>query len=183
MLGSWFDHDDGRICVLEQNMPCPLNVSKYLLTSLGMDTTPLTGRSWSASLLGVAAIVFGVATLGEGGGVLFGDGAARLAAGHYVSFVVWVNFLAGFAYVLAGAGIVLGRSWAARLGVALAAVTALTFAAFGVHVAGGGAFETRTVVALSLRTLFWTVVSWRVCAAVGCRGKSRLLAAPAPGAR
>ncbi|HSO35392.1 MAG TPA: hypothetical protein VLT33_22840, partial [Labilithrix sp.] len=111
---------------------------------------------------------------------LFGDGTARVAAGHYVPFVVWVNFLAGFAYLLAGAGIVLGRSWGARLGVALAAVTALTFAAFGVHVAGGGEFETRTVLALSLRTLFWTVVSWRACMAVGCTGRSRLLAALLP---
>lgn len=144
-----------------------------------MVLAPPARRSWPTTLLGVAAVVFGAATLREGGGVLFGDGTARLAAGHYVPFVVWVNFLAGFFYLLAGAGIVLGRSWAARLGVVLAAVTALTFAAFGVHVAGGGAFETRTVLALSLRTLFWTVVSWRACATAGCTGKSRLLTAPA----
>ena len=42
--------------------------------------------------------------------------------------------------------------------------TALTFAAFGVHVVSGAAYEPRTVVALSLRTLVWVTIAaiaWR----------------------
>ena len=36
--------------------------------------------------------------------MLFGDAVARGSAGNYVPFVLWFNFLAGFAYKIAGAG-------------------------------------------------------------------------------
>lgn len=111
--------------------------------------------------LGAVAIVFGLVTIFEGGSVLFVDGAARRDAGHFVPFVVWMNFLAGFAYVVAGAALALGRAWAARLSVAIAAVTALGSIAFGAHVLAGGAFERRTVFALALRTAFWSLLAWR----------------------
>tara|TARA_R110002110_G_scaffold239506_1_gene455438 strand:- start:59 stop:493 length:435 start_codon:yes stop_codon:yes gene_type:complete len=37
------------------------------------------------------------------------------SAGHYGPFVVWFNFLAGFAYVVAGFGLWFRRRWAAGL--------------------------------------------------------------------
>lgn len=58
------------------------------------------------------AIAFGVATVLEGGHVLFGGAEARAAAGDFVPFVLWFNFAAGFAYVAAGVGALLGRRWA-----------------------------------------------------------------------
>ena len=109
----------------------------------------------------VVAVLFGAATVASGGNVLFGTGAA--AAGAYVPFVVWFNFLAGFAYVAAGIGLWLHRRWAVRLALALAVLTAAVFAAFGWHVAAGGAFEARTVAAMTLRTLVWAgiaAVAW-----------------------
>ncbi len=99
------------------------------------------------------AVLFGVATVVSGGRVLFGDGAAQ--AGNYVGFVLWFNFVAGFAYVAAGIGLWLRRRWAPLLAVALALLTALVFAAFGAHILGGGAFEARTVGAMTLRTVVW----------------------------
>lgn len=48
-------------------------------------------------LIGGFAIGFGLLTLKSGGSVIFIDGPARLAAGNYLPFVVWFNFLAGFA--------------------------------------------------------------------------------------
>jgi hypothetical protein len=53
--------------------------------------------------------VFGALTIASGGRVLFVSEAARVATGNYVPFVVWFNFLAGFAYVAAGVGLWLGR--------------------------------------------------------------------------
>ena len=88
-------------------------------------------RTWAISLV---AVIFGLLTIKEGGAVLFGDEAARAAAGNYVPFVLWFNFVAGFAYVVAGAGLWLQQNWAVWLAVAIAAATALTFAAFSVHV-------------------------------------------------
>lgn len=108
-----------------------------------------------ATLAAMVAIAFGFLTLFEGGRVLFGPAAVRAAAGHYVPFVLWFNFLAGFAYVAAGAGLWRWWRWAAPLALAIAAATALVFAAFGVHIALGGAFELRTVAAMTLRTVFW----------------------------
>jgi hypothetical protein len=103
------------------------------------------------------AVLFGAATVASGGNVLFGAGAA--AAGSYVPFVVWFNFLAGFLYIAAGIGLWLHRRWAARLALALATVTALIFAALGLHIVGGGAFEARTVAAMTLRTLVWAAIA------------------------
>ena len=68
-------------------------------------------------LAAIVAVLFGIATVASGG-VLFGDGAE--AAGNYVPFVVWFNFLAGFAYVAAGLGLWLRRAWAPWLALALA---------------------------------------------------------------
>jgi hypothetical protein len=104
-------------------------------------------------------------TLREGGAVLFVDGAARVAAGDYVPFVLWFNFLAGFAYVVAGTGLVFGRPWAGRIALIIAAATLIVFVALGVHIVGGGAFEMRTVVAMTLRSVVWcsiAALSWRV---------------------
>lgn len=118
-------------------------------------------------LISVIAIGFGLLTIREGGAVLFYDGAARAAAGNYVPFVLWFNFLAGFAYAIAGVGLWMRRRWTVGLASAIAATTALTFAAFGAHVYFGGAWEQRTLIAMSLRTLVWVgiaVVAWRLLA-------------------
>ncbi|KZC24577.1 hypothetical protein RHOFW104T7_07975 [Rhodanobacter thiooxydans] len=125
-------------------------------------------RSVWTWLMSLFAIGFGLLTLREGGAVLFVDGAARHAAGHYVPFVVWFNFLAGFAYVVAGIGLWLRRRWAARLALAIAVVTALVFLAFAMHVALGGAWEHRTPIAMTLRTMVWmgiAILAQRLAAA------------------
>ncbi|MDQ1314722.1 MAG: hypothetical protein QG662_831 [Pseudomonadota bacterium] len=123
-----------------------------------------TKRSVSIRAISLVAVGFGLLTIKEGGAVLFGDAAARTAAGNYVPFVLWFNFLAGFAYVVAGIGLWRQQRWAAWLAAAIALATALAFAAFGAHVASGGAYEQRTVIAMSLRTLVWAVIAalaWR----------------------
>ena len=111
---------------------------------------------WVVSLV---AVGFGLLTIKSGGAILFGDAATRATAGNYVPFVLWFNFVAGFAYVAAGAGLWMQQRWAAWLAVAIAVATALTFAAFGAHVYSGGAYELRTVVAMSLRTLVWATIA------------------------
>jgi len=112
-------------------------------------------------MLAVAALsgAFGVATIASGGRVLFGSDAARAAAGHYVPFVLWFNFLAGFAYLVAAAGIGLARRWAAPLSAGIALATLLVGLAFGAHVLGGGPFEPRTVAAMALRLTVWTAIA------------------------
>ncbi|KAA3644348.1 MAG: hypothetical protein DWP95_04705 [Proteobacteria bacterium] len=117
-------------------------------------------HSIATRLIAVIAIVFGLMTIREGGMVLYGNEAALTAAGDYVPFVLWFNFMAGFFYVISGVGLWLQRRWAVWLAVVIAITTALMFVAFGLHVAFGGAFAKRTVVAMSLRTGVWTAIAF-----------------------
>ncbi len=116
----------------------------------------------SVMWLRVAALIgalFGLMTIREGGAVLFFDGPARQAAGDYVAFVLWFNFLAGFAYVAAGVGLWLRRRWAVWAASGIAVATLIVFAAFAWHVMSGGAFELRTVVAMALRSSIWVLIA------------------------
>ena len=127
-------------------------------------TSLLKNSLWlrSASVL---AVLFGLMTVKEGAAVLFGTEAVRTAAGAYVPWVLWFNFLAGFAYVAAGLGLWWRQGWAAGLALGIALATALVFAAFGVHVLNGGAYETRTMAAMALRTTVWLAIgalAWRL---------------------
>ena len=127
-------------------------------------------RGFLIRAISLVAIGFGLLTIKEGGMTLSGDEAAVSAAGNYVPFVLWFNFAAGFAYVIAGAGLWMRQRWAVWLAVAIAAATALVFAAFGAHVFSGGLYEKRTVIAMSLRTLVWitiATIAWRRFAAKG----------------
>jgi hypothetical protein len=117
-------------------------------------------ENWMA----IAAIVFGGLTVLTGGRALFGSLESRADFGNAVPFVLWFNFLAGFVYIVAGAGLLLRRRWAVYTSLFVAVSTILVFVAFGVHVIGGGAFERRTIGALTIRSLFWigvTIVSIR----------------------
>ena len=96
----------------------------------------------------------------SGGNVLFGDDAARRAAGAYIGFVVWFNFLGGFAYAAAGAGLWMRQRWAALMAFLIAGTTLLVFLAFGLQVAGGAAYELRTVAAMSFRLMVWLIIAW-----------------------
>lgn len=115
-------------------------------------------------IVAVVGLIFGVATVMSGGKVIFGDDAARTAVGDYIPFIVWSNFLLGFAYIGAALGLLWQARWAAWLALAIVGVTAITFAAFAVHIATGGAFEMRTVAAMSLRLGVWLMIAslaWR----------------------
>ena len=117
------------------------------------------GRAFrfALKLAAVVAVLLGIATIASGGNVLFGGGAE--GAGNYVPFIVWFNFLAGFLYVAAGVGLWLRAAWASGLALALALATAGAFAALGLHIGGGGAYEARTVIAMTLRLGVWAGIA------------------------
>jgi hypothetical protein len=118
----------------------------------------------------VTAVLFGVLTVASGGLVLFGSDDARRAAGAIVGFVLWFNFVAGFAYVMAGLGLWLRRRWAVPMAGLIAVATATVFAAFSVHVWSGGAYELRTVAAMSLRLAVWAAIAWIGYRRLWCNG-------------
>lgn len=106
-------------------------------------------------ITGGVAIAFGLLTVVSGGTTLLG----ALEMGAVVLFVLWFNTLAGLAYVVAGLGLWQGRRWAYPLSLAIFAATLLVFVAFGLHVAQGGAFEMRTVYAMTLRSAVWGAIA------------------------
>ena len=123
-----------------------------------------TNRKTSLLIAAGVAIVFGLLTVLSGGRALFGSVEARAAVGNAVPFVLWFNFLAGFAYVLAGIGLFLRHSPAVWVSIGILVSTFLVMLAFGLHTAQGGAYEMRTVGAMILRTGVWaaiSVVAWK----------------------
>ncbi|MCL4187667.1 MAG: hypothetical protein KJZ85_08670 [Rhodobacteraceae bacterium] len=104
----------------------------------------------------IVAAVFGIATVAAGGLALRG----AVDMGAVVPFVLWFNFLAGFAYLAAAAGLAGARRWGAWAAAAILAATAVALAVFGVHVLGGGAWEVRTAGAMALRVAVWATITW-----------------------
>jgi len=112
-------------------------------------------RTRSVTVAAIVAVVFGLLTIVSGGQALFG-GADM---GAVVPFVLWFNFLAGFAYVLAGLGLWYRTTWATGLSIAIALTTAAVFAAFLWLVWSGTAYEARTMGAMGLRFGVWALIS------------------------
>ena len=119
----------------------------------------ISNRKTGLLIAAIVALVFGALTVFSGGKALFGGADARAAVGDAVPFVLWFNFLAGFAYVVAGIGLLLRHRPALWLSLGILVATGLVFLAFGVHVLQGGAHEMRTVGAMILRIAVWAAIS------------------------
>ena len=85
--------------------------------------TERENRSIGIWVISIVAVLFGLLTLKSGGAVLFVDGADREAAGHYVPFVLWFNFSAGFFYIISGVGLFFKKNWAVDLAMLIACST------------------------------------------------------------
>ena len=105
------------------------------------------------------AVVFGFLTIKSGGSVLFVDGSSRQAAGNYVPFVVWFNFLAGFVYIIAGGGLWMRKHWAVWVSIFIAVATLVIFALLGIYILNGESYEVRTIAAMSIRTILWALIA------------------------
>jgi hypothetical protein len=118
-----------------------------------------TKRCIGVWITSIIAILFGLLTLKSGGEVLFINGAGREAAGNYMPYVLWFNFLMGFIYITAGIGLWLQKHWAVWLSIFIAIATLIVFAIFGANILMGGLFEQRTVGAMILRSGVWIAIS------------------------
>ena len=117
-------------------------------------------RDHSLRAVAVIAVRFGLLTIASGGRVLFGSDAVRQSAGAIVDFVVWFNFVAGFAYVVAGLGLWLRRRWSVPWAALIALSTTVVFAVFALHVWQGEAYELRTAAAMAVRLAVWAAIAW-----------------------
>ena len=115
----------------------------------------MTDRPLPITIAAIVAVIFGILTIISGGRALFGG----VDMGAVVPFVLKFNFVAGFAYVLAGIGLWRMARWAWVLSAVIAVATAVVFTAFLWHVWHGGAYEERTMGAMSLRLVVWIVIT------------------------
>lgn len=111
-------------------------------------------------ILSIIGLIFGLATIYSGGEVLFVDGAGRTRAGSYIDFIVWFNFIAGFAYLLAAYGLYKSKQWSVFLSKIIVIATLIAFGALGVYIFNGGAFEIRTILAMILRSFVWLAIAY-----------------------
>ncbi len=107
----------------------------------------------------VFAVAFGILTIISGGSVLFFPGTFKKEVGNFVPFVVWFNFLIGFAYVISGGGLWFKKNWAVWISFFIAITTLVVFAILGIHILQGGLYEIRTVFALIFRIAVWTFIA------------------------
>lgn len=114
----------------------------------------------SMLIMALIAVIFGLVTIYSGGEVIFIDGAGRARAGDYIGYIVWFNFIAGFAYILAAFGLYKSKKWSVILSQIIAIATLIAFAALGFHIFNGGAFEMRTLAAMILRSLVWIAIAF-----------------------
>lgn len=112
-------------------------------------------RTRSVTVAAIVAVVFGLLTIISGGRALFGGADV----GAVMPFVLWFNFVAGFAYVLAGLGLWYRTGWATGLSISIALATAVVFATFLWQVWTGTAYEARTMGAMGLRLAVWVMIA------------------------
>jgi hypothetical protein len=105
----------------------------------------------------IFVIIFGLLTLIEGGSVAFDIGDARVKSGNYVPFVLWFNFLSGFVYIINGVGLLLEKKWASKSSFFLLISILIVYFLLLIHILLGGLYETKTVIAMGLRSSIWAL--------------------------
>lgn len=126
---------------------------------INFDFKKISSRE-NITALGVSLVpvLFGIMTLRSGGFALFGGEAGKAFAKNYVPFVLWFNFIAGFFYIITGAGLLFKQKWAVTAALLIVLSTLITFIALGIHIASGGIYETRTVGAMGVRSFTWIFI-------------------------
>jgi len=109
--------------------------------------------------------VFGLLTLFLSSSVLFDLFGFSEKAGNYVPFIVWVNFICSFCYLLIAYFYFSLRKWSGLLFVIAAIVLILAFIGLRFYSSLGGIFDLRIIGALYLRiyiTLILSFVAYKI---------------------
>lgn len=116
-------------------------------------------RPMMITVFAIIAVAFGALTLFSGGRNLF-DEAVIAEAGNTIAFVLWFNFLAGFAYIAAGYFLWTWKLCGVRLSAVIAGATILVFLGMGIYVIQfDGLYNVKTVGAMALRSAVWMLIA------------------------
>ena len=118
------------------------------------------------TILKTAAIaigLFALVTIFMSGSVIFDLFGIRAKEGNYVLFVVVLNFICGFLYLVAAYGLFTQKIWTTRLLIAAVGILVVSFLGILWHINSGGIYEMGTVKAMLYRisiTLLFSGISW-----------------------
>ncbi len=116
-------------------------------------------RPMMITVLAIIAVAFGALTLFSGGRNLF-DETVIATAGNTIPFVLWFNFLAGFAYIFAGYLLWQWKLCGVRLSAVIAGATLLVFLAMGIYIVQfDGLYNGKTVGAMVVRSSVWLAIA------------------------
>lgn len=116
-------------------------------------------KKYLIKILAVFLTLFGLVTLFIGGSVIFDLFGIRAIEGHYVLFVVWANWICGFLYLVAAYGFLKRRKWTAKVLWLAFIILVSAFLGFIIHIKSGGIYETKTVLAMTFRTLITLAIA------------------------
>ncbi len=102
------------------------------------------------------ALIFGALTIFSGYQNLFNEEVIK-TQGAIVPLVLKYNFGAGFIYIIASILVLKGQQLGLRLISILSSLNIVVFIYLLNHIYDGGAYQGKTVVAMSFRTIFWIV--------------------------
>lgn len=108
--------------------------------------------------IGYFAIIFGIISSMASSLVLFTE-EGKSVAGQIVYFVLWANFLLSLLYILTGVMILRRMKLSIPFSFFIAATSLVILLGLISHILRGNAYEIRTLMAMSLRTFFWILIS------------------------
>lgn len=104
-------------------------------------------------------VVFGLLSILSGGRALFTE-AGIASRGNIVPLVLWFNFIAGFFYVAAGIFSYSLKGCVRKLSTLLAITNGIVLLYLLNHIYQGDLYETRTLLAMTIRTTLWIVLAF-----------------------
>lgn len=111
-------------------------------------------------------IIFGLLTLFLSATIILDLIGMRAKQGNYVSFVIWVNFFCGFAYLASAYGFLKQKEWTYKILGFVLITLIITFISFCFYVENGGTHKQDTFGALtfriSLTTLFALIAKFTI---------------------
>lgn len=114
------------------------------------------------NILSLAAAIFGIITILASSSVLFDFSYIFKKEGNYPMFILIVNFISGWLYILAAYGINYSKTFTLYLLPGILTMLFFSLSLFIQLMITGGMYEKETLVALSIRIAFTGVLTYYV---------------------
>ncbi len=111
----------------------------------------------------IVLLAFAAVTLFMSSSVIFDWFGIREKEGNYVPFIVFVNFIAGFFYLMAVIGFLKSKKWTFWILMGTSTILFFALMALLAHISRGGDYEIKTVGAMGFRiivTILFTLIAF-----------------------